>query len=32
MAMYLAISLVLTGMVPYNGCMDPSSWPAIASR
>lgn len=22
--MYLAISLVLTGMVPYNGCMDPS--------
>ena len=24
MAMYLAISLVLTGMVPYNGCMDPS--------
>jgi APA family basic amino acid/polyamine antiporter len=24
MAMYLAISLVLTGMVPYNGCMDPA--------
>ncbi len=24
MTMYLAISLVLTGMVPYNGCMDPS--------
>jgi APA family basic amino acid/polyamine antiporter len=24
MAMYLAISLVLTGMVPYNGCVDPS--------
>lgn len=22
--MYLAISLVLTGMVPYNGCIDPS--------
>ena len=22
--MYLAISLVLTGMVPYNGCMDPA--------
>ena len=22
MAMYLAISLILTGMVPYNGCMD----------
>ncbi|KGI76799.1 amino acid permease [Oleiagrimonas soli] len=24
MLMYLAISLVLTGMVPYNGCVDPS--------
>ncbi|CAM5261949.1 hypothetical protein RLIN73S_01582 [Rhodanobacter lindaniclasticus] len=24
MAMYLAISLVLTGMVPYNSCVDPS--------
>ncbi len=24
MTMYLAISLVLTGMVPYNGCVDPS--------
>lgn len=24
MAMYLAISLVLTGMVPYNGCIDPT--------
>jgi APA family basic amino acid/polyamine antiporter len=27
MAMYLAISLVLTGMVPYNGCVDPSQVP-----
>ncbi|MEO6927448.1 MAG: amino acid permease, partial [Rhodanobacter sp.] len=24
MVMYLAISLVLTGMVPYNGCVDPA--------
>ena len=24
LAMYLAISLVLTGMVPYNGCVDPT--------
>lgn len=24
MVMYLGISLVLTGMVPYNGCVDPS--------
>lgn len=32
LAMYLAISLILTGMVPYNGCLDPGQLPGQCSH